>query len=1037
MNINNSLLMASLMNSFLNNNKGNKRDKSYDNTFERKAISPLKHIGPFALGEKLGEGTFGVVRLGTHLLTGEKVAIKILEKVRILEQADKTRVEREIKILKSLRHNTIIQLYSVIQTVSSIYLIMEYASGKELFDYIVLKKRLQEIEACRFFQQIISGIEYLHKLRIVHRDLKPENLLLDNKRNIKIVDFGLSNMYNSGQLLVTACGSPCYAAPEMINGKKYKGILVDIWSSGITLFAMLCGYLPFEDNNNDVLYQKISEGKFNIPNYVSEQAKDLIRGLLATEPTKRFNISKIQAHPWFNLMIPTVSIGLFVHLVVIPIDENIVESMVDFGYKKSEIRANVLSNRHNHITTTYYLLLKIKTNKGDSSVSDLISSEFNDYINNPINSFRKYNNNFNLVIQDRAVSRQKLERNCSKDNENTYNNESFSDEIGEGSNFYRKKISKNKIDQDIKVNKTQILTHNHNHSIEVSNNPASIQNSNKKVASALDETSLSSLENIRLYNPAKLVQMRKSAKGNNYSKIKETFLLKKEKTKEKNREKNIPIPIPINYKFIHKIKDKQHLKQKVINKTPLKRIMNKTKFLQTDINNSYFVTRNILQKQKELNNCISKEEESIQKEIINTEISLQTNNNYNNKMHEHEKKIESYTSKPNQRYNNCNMNIKQNTQLLSKIPKALIKRRKLADNFFNTTMSFEKDFDAKNTTFDNNLMKEIENKKKNVIVPKIKLFPINRSLDNQKEASTERIKPLMKYFDVIKEEEELRENTKITTITHRHHKLCSVSPTKTNHKLLEPVPFNIPIPISMPISYQKTTSSKYQNYASNTARTENRKEIYHKILSLEKKNHYTLKAKHYKRLSEPLPVEDEKILTEADKMSQEIKSNVGKSENKKTISSANCTNKQNQTIINMNSTYTNAFINSLNNNNNFAYNKYLPTEIDLKSANHNNLIPKIKEVKTHAPKLQIVPNKIEHKKTMECKIILCNLFIGKSNLDISSFTSKNVQQLKEEISKVLISNRILFKISEVLVILFKYRATISRFSAKRIVLNLK
>lgn len=245
--------------------------------------------------------------------------MKILEKVKILEQADKTRVEREIKILKSLRHNNIIQLYSVISTSTTIYLIMEYASGKELFDYIVLKQRLTEMEACRFFQQIISGIEYLHKLRIVHRDLKPENLLLDNKKEIKIADFGLSNLYSKGELLKTACGSPCYAAPEMIAGKKYSGLMVDIWSSGIILYAMLCGYLPFEDKNNEILYKKITEGKFTIPTHISEPAVDLLRRILNTDPTRRFNISQIRNHSWFNLNALSINEGLLICYHVIPV----------------------------------------------------------------------------------------------------------------------------------------------------------------------------------------------------------------------------------------------------------------------------------------------------------------------------------------------------------------------------------------------------------------------------------------------------------------------------------------------------------------------------------------------------------------------------------------------------------------------------------------------------------------------------------------------------------------------------------------------
>lgn len=180
------------------------------------------------IGKTIGEGTFGKVKLGIHIPTGEKVAIKILEKAKIKDQADADRVSREIKILKIVHHPNVIQLYEIIESTKQLYLIMEYANGGELFDYIVSKGRLKEDEATRFFQQIVAGISYLQKLRISHRDLKPENLLLDDKMNIKIVDFGLSNIYKSGELLKTACGSPCYAAPEMIAGKKYHGGKVDI-----------------------------------------------------------------------------------------------------------------------------------------------------------------------------------------------------------------------------------------------------------------------------------------------------------------------------------------------------------------------------------------------------------------------------------------------------------------------------------------------------------------------------------------------------------------------------------------------------------------------------------------------------------------------------------------------------------------------------------------------------------------------------------------------------------------------------------------
>lgn len=171
---------------------------------------------------------------------------------------------------------------------------MEYACGGELFDYIVKRKKLKEAEACKFFQQIISGVEYIHRCGICHRDLKPENLLLDESKNIKIVDFGLSNTYREGGLLKTACGSPCYAAPEMIAGKKYYGLASDIWSCGIILYAMTCGFLPFEDPNTNKLYKKILACDFTIPSSLSVDCKDLVKKILNTDPAKRITIGDIR-----------------------------------------------------------------------------------------------------------------------------------------------------------------------------------------------------------------------------------------------------------------------------------------------------------------------------------------------------------------------------------------------------------------------------------------------------------------------------------------------------------------------------------------------------------------------------------------------------------------------------------------------------------------------------------------------------------------------------------------------------------------------
>ena len=362
----------------------------------------------FTLTKKLGEGTFGTVRLGINVETGEQVAVKILEKVKILQLEDKTRVENEIKILKCLRHANIVHLYSVVQTDTAIYLIMEYIHGKELFDYIIENRKLDELEACKFFQQIISGVEYLHKLKVVHRDLKPENLLLDTKtKDLKIVDFGLSNLYKNtkNQMLKSACGSPSYAAPEMLNGKEYKAPPVDIWSSGVILYAMLCGYLPFEDDDNEELYKKICSGKFTIPAFVSDPAKDLIKKILVTDPSHRIGIYQIKNHPWFNLLNPTLNIneGLLINQIVIPLDENVInEMMKKFGFEnKEEIRASVLSNRHNDIATIYYLIMRRRMREGKKSIADLKSNLFLKYIRDKANLFERYNFDFDKVINDR------------------------------------------------------------------------------------------------------------------------------------------------------------------------------------------------------------------------------------------------------------------------------------------------------------------------------------------------------------------------------------------------------------------------------------------------------------------------------------------------------------------------------------------------------------------------------------------------------------------------------------------------------------
>ena len=345
----------------------NNQNKEIKNNEPQKTT---QKIGNYEIIKIIGEGTFGKVKLAKNIPTGELVAIKILEKSKIEDNDDLACVTREIKFLKGLHHINLISLYEIIETARNYYIIMEYAEN-ELFSYIVSNNYLSEEISSFFYIQILSAIEYIHSHKIVHRDLKPENILLTYNNNlIKIIDFGLANKYNKeNELLKTACGSPCYAAPEMILGKKYYGIDVDIWSSGVVLFAMVCGYLPFEDDDNEKIYRKVVIGKYDIPKRLSKNCKDLIQKILEVNPKKRIKLDDIKNHPFLKEAYikynNELKEGFFLNHFngdEIEIYDNIIEKMMEMKIKKvqckNDIINNLKENHYNNITTIYKLLVK-------------------------------------------------------------------------------------------------------------------------------------------------------------------------------------------------------------------------------------------------------------------------------------------------------------------------------------------------------------------------------------------------------------------------------------------------------------------------------------------------------------------------------------------------------------------------------------------------------------------------------------------------------------------------------------------------------
>eukprot|EP00347_Sterkiella_histriomuscorum_P003070 403365705 len=247
---------------------------------------------------------------------------------------------------------------------------MEYCTNGELFDYIVAHQRLHEKQACKFYQELISGIEYIHQSGVCHRDLKPENLLLDYDKTLKIVDFGLSNMYEGDETLKTACGSPCYAAPEMIAGKRYKGLKSDIWSSGVVLFAMVCGYLPFEDPKTSNLYKKILSADYQIPKFVSSDCADFLTKILNTNPETRYSVEDIRDHPWFKQVKEKRMGGFLPGKEKMPINQDIYNMIIEQQKFDQEYSVKCIeANRHNSITATYHLIYK-KQLRNSKAVSE-------------------------------------------------------------------------------------------------------------------------------------------------------------------------------------------------------------------------------------------------------------------------------------------------------------------------------------------------------------------------------------------------------------------------------------------------------------------------------------------------------------------------------------------------------------------------------------------------------------------------------------------------------------------------------------------
>ncbi|KAH8662343.1 hypothetical protein BX600DRAFT_318272 [Xylariales sp. PMI_506] len=416
-----------------NSSRDGQKRVSHVSTSSGTSIGKRKtHIGPWQLGKTLGKGSAGRVRLARHHLTQEQVAVKILPKngqhmtqassLADIDKWDRTQpefstekrmplsIEREVAILKLIDHPNIMKLYDIWENRSEIYLVLEYIEQGDLFEYINLVGPIPEVETVFYFRQIISALDYCHSFNICHRDLKPENILLSSSGQIKIADFGMAAIQqNPNHRLKTACGSPHYAAPELVSrrGRGYHGATVDVWSVGIILYACLCARLPFDDNDLPTLLAKAKHGAYYEPPELSVGSRNLIRRMLNPEPEERITIAQIWKHEFIVYYDSLDDLngkrydddldeirkhGRSTKLLPEDIDVQTLRQLKSMWhmYTEKELAMKLISNEHNDQKLFYWLLFNYREKRLENYVGDLTYSPSDYHHLRPANWTKKY-----------------------------------------------------------------------------------------------------------------------------------------------------------------------------------------------------------------------------------------------------------------------------------------------------------------------------------------------------------------------------------------------------------------------------------------------------------------------------------------------------------------------------------------------------------------------------------------------------------------------------------------------------------------------
>ena len=648
-----------------------------------------KRIEDYLLLSTIGRGTFSKVKLALHLPTKQKVAIKILDQEKIVDETDIERIKREIHILSLLHHKNIVHLYETITCNNNIYIVMEYIEGKDLFQYIYSLQRLTEYKSSQLFRQLISCLEYIHKLGIVHRDIKPENILLDKERKkLKLVDFGLGNIYKKNELVKTACGSPCYAAPEMLSGKPYDGFYSDLWSCGVVLYCMLVGSLPFDDEDIKILYHNIKIANYVMPNFLSNYAQDLIRRILVTNPKRRITLEEIKSHP-FLLM--SEKINIYKELddgSSIILDYDIIQKMKTKFFKEEEninfdfIIQNIKNNLHNKITTIYYLMCKEKQEQNKNIEKNKNKNEIN---NEKIKDYLTIKNKVSLNEAENSESEkspsfikfvEKIDKKILVDDDLLKEN-SFKD-IKSIKNIENQ--SKGKNNKKIKIHNIKKILFNNSKKISnkntiTRNETNSIKNNNQRENITFNNDNNEKNFNILVINnfmQEKEISKMNTVKPNlNHNKKLYNFTENKIDRKQKNKHNYTP---KINIRNINRYEAENiknhHIENNSINSNNSKYNYIKNMIINRIVNS---INKSNLKKVKKLNSVnyyqkmrIKTSPNNMKNNQVNLSLSINNtiNNNAKNKKYSKGIFYNTNKSKNNNKINYYN-NIKENNKIIS------------------------------------------------------------------------------------------------------------------------------------------------------------------------------------------------------------------------------------------------------------------------------------------------------------------------------------------------------------------------------------